>query len=150
MIASSKPLGFDTSRLSLDGIQDLKLQQIVVIPKKAPIRQCYAKLNMAGVHYLLWENGKTVIDTLVPDQEQHLTIFYAIRGMKKPDGTSRDEFYLNKEIMTGYPFTPSLMRPEKAELLLIAENYSFRKPLRFSLDVRSFETIRLTPYAKAP
>jgi hypothetical protein len=150
IVAASKPMGFDTNALALKDVDDVKSQHIVLIPKKAPIRQCYAKLKMGeNVYYLVWENGKIMLDTLVPDQEQTLPLFFASKGMKLPDGKSRDEFFFNTEDRIPYPFNPSVQQ-RYVEFSLIAENYRFRRPVRFTLDINSFETIKLSPYAKAP
>jgi hypothetical protein len=150
IISETKPHGFDDAALALKNVDDVRAQNIVLMPKRASIRKCHAKFTLGGTaHYLLWANGKTVIDTLVPEQEQQITIFIASKGMKLPDGIRRDEFFLNTEDRIAYPFMPTVP-PRKVEFSVIAENYRRRRPWRFTLNVNSFETIRLTPCTRTP
>jgi len=145
-IADSKPHGFDISLLALP-VEDLKGQFLRLTPKKHPIRKCYVKFTFErDSYYLLWENGKIMEDILVPDQEQRILLYLAVKGKKIESKTNSANQYTictNKPIF--YPF--GYPKSGEATISLLAEN--FRRNIRLEFNTDSFETINLTLFSKA-
>ncbi|MGA2785464.1 MAG: hypothetical protein ABSF09_12270 [Candidatus Bathyarchaeia archaeon] len=125
-------------------LDEMKYQALRVKAKRGTIRSCKLKVLIqdSASDYLLWDDGKTVRESLVREEEANVIVWFAKRALS---GEKKDEskVFLNTKSQMSFPV--GISGTVNLDVWVIADNYTDKKPHQFDLPINTWGMLELKP-----